>query len=54
MFFALAYVHLALSLAPSALQGGASAQASMVAYTAVFALYAALRAALFRADRRKA
>lgn len=44
LFFALAYVHLALSLAPSALQGGASAQASMVAYTAVFALYAVLRA----------
>ena len=43
LFFALAYIHLALSLAPSALQGGASAQASMVVYTAVFALYAVLR-----------
>ncbi|MEC4271922.1 hypothetical protein VJ923_01945 [Adlercreutzia sp. R25] len=44
-FFALAYVHVALMLAPSALGGGASAQESLAVYTAVFGVYAVARIA---------
>lgn len=44
-FFGLAFVHVSLMLAPSALQGGRAAQASIAAYVVVFALYACLRIA---------
>ena len=51
-FFALAYVHLALMLAPSAVAGGATAQVGLAVYTAVVAAYAVLRVARWRSDAR--
>lgn len=48
-FFALAYVHLMLMLAPAALRGGEQAVASVLIYSFVFAAYAVLR--LRRAHR---
>ena len=51
-FFGLVYVHLLLMLLPSALQGGAAAQASVAAYTAVFGTYAVLRVTRALLDRR--
>ena len=53
-FFGLVYVHLLLMLLPSALQGGAAAQASVAAYTAVFGTYAVLRVTRALLDRRMA
>lgn len=53
-FFGLVYVHLLLMLLPSAVQGGAAAQASVIAYTAVFGLYAVLRVTRALLDRRMA
>ncbi len=50
-FFGLVYVHLLLMLLPSALQGGAAAQASVAAYTAVFGTYAVLRVTRALLDR---
>ena len=52
-FFGLVYVHLLLMLLPSALQGGAAAQTSMIVYTAVFAAYVALRVARAARDRHE-
>lgn len=42
-FFGLVYVHLMLMLLPSALQGGAAAQASVTVYSVLFVAYAGLR-----------
>lgn len=51
-FFALAYVHLALMLAPSAIAGGVTAQTGLAVYTAVVVVYAAIRLARWRSDAR--
>lgn len=52
LFFALVYAHMLLMLVPAAAMGGARAQASIVVYSAVFALYAVLR--LRRAGKDRA
>ena len=57
VFFGLAFAHVSLMLAPSAVQGGRAAQVSIAVYVAVFALYACLRVARAlrdRGDREKA
>lgn len=51
-FFALVFVHVLLMLAPSAVNGGAAAQVSVLVYVALFGLYVALRAARYVADCR--
>lgn len=48
-FFGLAYAHVLLALAPSALNDGTAAQSSIAAYSAVFVSYAVLR--LYRARK---
>lgn len=53
-FFGLVYVHLMLMLLPSAVRGGAAAQASVAVYTVVFGLYAVLRIRRALLDRQAA
>lgn len=53
VFYALMYIHALAMLLPSALAGGAAALQSVVAYTVVFALYAALRIWRAVADKRE-
>lgn len=50
-FYLLDYAHLTCSLLPAALQGGAAAQTSMVAYSAVGATYLVLRIMRWRVGR---
>ena len=52
LFFGLAYLHILLALAPSAIQGGLSARVSILAYSAVFAAYLCARIARARSDRK--
>lgn len=52
VFYGLIYVHLAIILLPPALSGKETALVSMVVYTAVFAIYAALRIRRAAADKR--
>lgn len=51
-FFGLVYVHLLLMLLPSALHGGAAAQASVAVYSVVFVGYAFCRVGRALVDRR--
>lgn len=52
LFYALAYAHLMLVLAPSVEQGVAAAQVTAAVYTVVFAAYAVLRIRRFVIDAR--
>lgn len=53
LFFALVFVHALFMLVPSAINGGAAAQASVVVYVSILGLYAALRLGRFVVDRRE-
>ena len=51
-FFALVFAHVLFMLAPSAVNGGAAAQVSVVVYVSLLGLYAAMRVGRFLSDRR--
>ncbi len=52
LFFALVFVHVLLMLAPSAMNGGAAAQVSVLVYVTLLGLYVALRVGRYVSDRR--
>ena len=53
VFFMLVYVHLLFMLLPSALHGGAAAQASVGVYSVVFVAYAVMRVCRALVDKQK-